>query len=86
MCINTYSVALLGYVFCVFIAQCPTNLSIDNGFVMFSSDSKLVAYQCFDGFKLIGSTSAECMQDGKWSSSPPKCIGMIIYNIYSHVH
>jgi len=81
--ISTYSVTWLGYF--VFTAQCPTNLSVDNGFVIFSPDSKLVAYQCFDGFKLIGSTSAECMLDGRWSSLLPKCVGMIIY-FYSCVH
>ena len=52
---------------------------------MFSIDSKLVAYRCFDGFRLLGSTTAECMQDGIWSSPPPKCTGMInlIKFIYS---
>ena len=44
---------------------------------MFSVDNKLVAYRCFIGFRLIGSSSAECMQDGTWSSSPPECTGMI---------
>ena len=64
-------------IFSNFAAQCATNLSIDNGYVLFSGDSKLVAYQCYDGYRLVGSTSAECMQDGTWSSSPPECVGMI---------
>ena len=52
---------------------------------MFSADSKLVAYRCFDGFRLLGSATAECMQDGTWSSLPPECTGMInlIKFIYS---
>ena len=45
---------------------------------MFSVDSKLIAYICFNGYRLIGNASAKCMQDGRWTSSPPKCIGTII--------
>ena len=74
MCILKH---LLYCLICVSLAQCPTNLSIDNGYVIFSTDSKLVGYRCFNGFRLIGDATAECMQDGRWSSSPPKCTGMI---------
>ena len=75
MCIlkHQYSITVLY----VFLAQCPTDLSIDNGYVIFSTDSKLVGYRCFNGFRLIGDATAECMQNGRWSSSPPKCTGMI---------
>lgn len=44
---------------------------------MFSVDSKLVGYSCDEGFRLIGSTTARCMQNGTWSSPPPECAGMI---------
>ena len=60
-----------------FAAQCLTNLSINYGYVMFSGDSKLVGYHCYDGYRLVGSATAECMQDGTWSSSPPECIGIV---------
>ena len=87
MCLLKPNILLLNsVVFCVFLAQCPTNLSIDNGHVIFSTDSKLVAYRCFNGFRLIGDSSAECMQNGRWSSSPPKCTGMIhkLAIMYTH--
>jgi len=63
------------------VAQCPTDLSIDNGYVVFSRDSKLVVYHCYNEFRLIGSTTAECMQNGIWSSPPPECTGMINFTM-----
>ena len=53
--------------------SCPTELVIPNGNVKINEDSKSVSYQCADKFKLVGSASAECKQDGTWSSPPPKC-------------
>lgn len=68
----------------IFTAQCSTDLLIDNGNKFFTADKKVVAFHCFHGFRLIGSASAECMQDGTWSSPPPECAGMIEYK-YTHV-
>ena len=72
-----YNILPFSYLIKYSVAQCLTNLTIDNGYVMFSGDSKLVAYRCFEGFRLIGSSSADCMEDGTWSSPPPECTGMI---------
>ena len=48
-----------------------------NGVVKYSGGSASVTYQCANGFRLFGSASATCNEDGTWSSPPPKCIGMI---------
>ena len=60
-----------------FVVNCPIDISIHNGVVKFSRGSASVIYQCTDGFRLLGSASATCEEDGTWSSPPPKCIGMI---------
>ncbi|XP_065912585.1 clotting factor C-like [Dysidea avara] len=55
-------------------AQCPTNLNIQNGFVTVSGDNKLVAYGCYNGYRLVGNTTAKCLPDGTWNSDPPMCV------------
>ena len=57
------------------LAQCPTNIIIQNGFVTVSVDNKLAAYGCYTGYRIVGATSAKCLQDGNWDSEPPRCIG-----------
>ena len=70
----------------LFVAQCSTDISIDNGNVKFGEDSMSVTYQCSDGYELVGSATATCNKDGTWSSSPPKCFGMIdIRTIYCYI-
>ena len=61
-----------------FVVNCPIDISIHNGEVKFSRGSASVVYQCANGFRLLGSASATCKEDGTWSSPPPKCIGMIL--------
>ncbi|XP_066299942.1 uncharacterized protein, partial [Branchiostoma lanceolatum] len=50
---------------------------IPNGLVYLSHDTAYVgvqaAFQCNDGFHLIGSAEVTCQQNGQWSSTPPKC-------------
>ena len=58
---------------CISVVPCPTNLAIPDGIVKFSEDGRSVTYQCVDKFKLVGSASAECKEDGTWNSPPPKC-------------
>ena len=53
--------------------SCLTNLVIPNGKVKISEDGRSVTYQCADKFKFVGAASAECKEDGTWSSPPPKC-------------
>ena len=71
-----YKILPFSYLFKYSVAQCLTNLTIDSGYVMFSGDSKLVGYRCYEGFRLIGSATAKCMENGTWSSPPPECTGM----------
>ena len=58
--------------------SCPTGLVIPYGNVKINEDGRSVTYKCADKFQLVGSASAECKQDGTWSSPPPTCIGMSI--------
>ena len=57
--------------------KCPVNISIDNGYVELNENDTSVIYRCAYGYKLVGSASALCKEDGVWSSPLPKCIGMI---------
>lgn len=60
------------------IVKCPTNILIDNGYLKLNENGASVSYQCTDGYRLVGSASATCKEDGTWSSPPPKCAGMIL--------
>ena len=62
----------------VFLATCPTDLVIRNGYANFSEDGKSLTYQCTANFKVIGSDSADCQFDGTWSFPPPNCSGMYL--------
>lgn len=59
------------------IVKCPSDMSVYNGNVRFSGDGTSVTYQCANGFRLVGSASATCQENGTWSSLPPRCTGMI---------
>ena len=64
-------------IFC-FIVSCPTDLVIPNGIAKFGEDGTLVTYHCDGSFKIIGSDSANCQQNGTWSSPLPKRIGTYV--------
>ena len=57
--------------------ECPTNVTINNGYVRFTSDGSMASFRCTNGFKLVGAFSITCNEDGTWNLPPPKCVGMI---------
>ena len=66
--------------------KCPTNISIDNGYVSFNENETLATYRCAYGFRLVGSASATCKEDRTWSLPPPKCAGMILSIIFTDLY
>ena len=64
--------------FYVFVVHCPTNWSISNGYMRYSHNLSLVSFKCVSGYRLDGSSSVTCNENGTWSSLPPKCVGMYI--------
>lgn len=68
-------------------ADCPANLTIDNGYVVVSANNKLAAYRCYVGFRLLGASSVDCLSDGTWSAEPPKCVGTYVCSfVYTYSH
>ena len=59
----------------VFIDHCPTDLSLDNGYIKYNRDLTVVGFQCVSGYQLDGSPLATCNEDHTWSSPTPKCVG-----------
>ena len=35
----------------------------------------VATYKCNEGFKLMGNGQQTCIDDGKWSGTPPVCAG-----------
>ena len=51
------------------------NWELENG-IAFGHDTfcgSAIEFQCFDDYKLVGSQSAICQADGKWSARKPEC-------------
>lgn len=60
--------------FCVLYAvQCHIYIPFNNGIARVNKDKSFVTFQCVSGFRLVGSSSATCREDGTWSSPPPTC-------------
>lgn len=77
LCSLSY-IVIIKTIFCC-VANCPIDITIYNGNVKYGGDGVSLTYQCANGFRLIGATSATCKEDGTWSSPPPKCTGIIYY-------
>ena len=71
-----YNNTITKYYCLCFLVPCPTDMAIPNGYAKINKDSRSVTYYCTGNFQIIGSSSAKCQQDGTWSSSLPKCVGM----------
>ncbi|XP_048413025.1 myeloperoxidase-like isoform X2 [Stegostoma tigrinum] len=41
----------------------------------FSLCNLAVKYSCKSGFKMVGEDTITCLSNGKWNSSPPRCVG-----------
>ncbi|XP_077151307.1 sushi, von Willebrand factor type A, EGF and pentraxin domain-containing protein 1-like [Ranitomeya variabilis] len=59
---------------------CPTLAHVKNGWYAPELDEYLhndtVAYDCHEGFQLVGQASITCGHDGRWKSNPPECRGI----------
>ena len=42
-----------------------------------NSHNTVVSYTCNSGFRLVGSATRTCQNDGTWSGEHPRCIGMV---------
>lgn len=57
------------------VGRCPTDMSLEDGYVRFTAGGDLVVYRCNAGFRLFGASVSSCQPDNKWSSPSPKCVG-----------
>ena len=51
----------------------PTPLNGRVDFKPNTSVRSIALFSCIRGYKLVGSSSRKCQNDGQWSSSQPKC-------------
>ena len=59
--------------------KCEEELIVTNGTITYTNENyngSVATFTCNPGLTLMGEVMATCMENGKWSTNAPHCVGM----------
>ena len=72
-----HSVHLFAYLYLVLTCMLPGDVKDGTKSTSANSYNTVVSYTCNSGFRLVGSVTRTCQNDGTWSGEHPRCIGTV---------